>query len=144
MKIKNPAEWLKTMRLKKGLTQKELAEKTGLTIFTIQNIEQGSRKGSPATWEKILNFFERGESPKISYDSEELIEEIKEDIEEFGEDYECYVFYKEKDGKLIFTNYDFDVEEDQVQPEELLPNEYLLKTNLGDALKLFEKQNEIL
>lgn len=138
------ANWLKNMRLKKGLTQKELAEKTGLTVFTIQNIEQGSRKGSPATWEKIYNFFERGESPKISYDSEELIEELKEDILEFGENCECHIFYKEVDGRLVFTNYDFDVEEDQIQPEELLPDEHLLKTTLGDALKLFEKQNEIL
>lgn len=53
------SKWLKTMRLKKGLTQKELAEKTGLSIFTIANIEQGQRKGSELTWEKILNFFER-------------------------------------------------------------------------------------
>ncbi len=141
--IKN-SDWLKKMRLKKGLTQKELAEKTGLTIFTIQNIEQGSRKGSSATWEKILNFFERGESPKISYDSEELIEELKEDIREFGEDYPCWIFYKEVDGRLVFTNYDFDVEEDPIKLDELLPDEHLLKTTLGDALKLFEKQNSIL
>ena len=142
--IKN-RDWLKKMRLKKGLTQKELAEKTGLTIFTIQNIEQGSRKGSPATWEKILAFFENnGLTPKISHDSEELIEELKEDIFEFGEDYECYVFYKEKDGRLVFTNYDFDTEEDPIKPDELLLDEHLLKTTLGDALKLFEKQNEIL
>ena len=53
------SKWLKTMRLKKGLTQKELAKKTGLSIFTIANIEQGQRKGSPATWEKILNFFKK-------------------------------------------------------------------------------------
>ena len=52
------SKWLKTMRLKKGLTQKELAKKIGLSVFTIQNIEQGQRKGSPVTWEKILNFFE--------------------------------------------------------------------------------------
>jgi transcriptional regulator with XRE-family HTH domain len=56
--IKN-RDWLKTMRFKKRLTQKELAEKTGLSVFTIQNIEQGQRKGSPATWKKILDFFEK-------------------------------------------------------------------------------------
>jgi len=74
LKIKDK-KWLKNKRIEKGLTQKELAEKTGLSVFTIQNIEQGSRKGSELTWEKIYNFFERGENPKISYDSEELIEE---------------------------------------------------------------------
>ena len=53
------SKWLKTMRLKKGLTQKELAKKTGLSIFTIANIEQGQRKGSELTWKKILDFFEK-------------------------------------------------------------------------------------
>lgn len=53
------SKWLKTMRLKKGLTQKELAEKTGISIHTIANIEQGQRKGSKETWKKILDFFEK-------------------------------------------------------------------------------------
>jgi transcriptional regulator with XRE-family HTH domain len=53
------SEWLKKMRLKKGLTQKELAEKTGISIHTIANIEQKQRKGSKLTWKKILNFFEK-------------------------------------------------------------------------------------
>ena len=56
--MKFNAEWLKNMRLKKGLTQKELAEKIGLSVFAIQNIEQGQRKGSELTWKKILDFFE--------------------------------------------------------------------------------------
>lgn len=136
------SKWLKTMRLKKGLTQKELAEKTGLSIFTIANIEQGQRKGSEITWEKLLNFFENDSN--VSYDSDDLIEEIKADIEEFGEDEECYIFYKETKYGLFFTNYDFDVEEDPIKKDELLPDEHLLKTTLGDALKLFEKQNKIL
>lgn len=58
------SKWLKTMRLKKGLTQKKLAEKTGLSIFTIANIEQGQRKGSESTWEKIYNFFDIEEFDK--------------------------------------------------------------------------------
>lgn len=135
------SKWLKTMRLKKGLTQKELAEKTGLSIFTIANIEQGQRKGSELTWEKLLNFFENDSN--VSYDSDDLIEEIKADIEEFGEDEECYIFYKETKYGLFFTNYDFDVEEDPIKKDELLPDEHLLKTTLGDALKLFERQNKI-
>ena len=138
------SKWLKTMRLKKGLTQKELAKKIGLSVFTIQNIEQGQRKGSESTWEKILNFFERGESPKISYDSEELIEELKQDIEEFGEDCPCYVFYEIINGTLKFTNYDFDTEEKPITDDELYRDEELLSTTLGDALKLFERQNSII
>lgn len=135
------AEWLKKMRLQKGLTQQELANKTGLTKFTIENIEQGRRKGSELTWEKLLNFFENDSN--VSYDSDDLIKEIKADIEEFGEDEECFIFYKETKYGLFFTNYDFDVEEEPIKEDELEAREYLLKTTLGDALKLFERQNKI-
>lgn len=34
-------ELIKSMRVKKGLTQDELAERTGITVRTIQRIEQG-------------------------------------------------------------------------------------------------------
>lgn len=48
--------WLKELREKNNFTQKELAIRTGLTTSTIQNIEQGKRKGSAETL-KILNDF---------------------------------------------------------------------------------------
>lgn len=32
---------LKKLRIKKGLTQKELSEKTGINLRTVQNFEQG-------------------------------------------------------------------------------------------------------
>lgn len=141
--IKN-GNWLKKMRLSKKLTQQELADKTGLSRFTIENIEQKKRKGSEITWQKLMKFFDNGLGVKISHDSEKLIEELKEDILEFGEEYPCWIFYKEVDGFLIFTNYDFDEEDDPIEKEELLEEEHLLKTTFGDALKLFEKQNSIL
>lgn len=142
--MKKNNKWLKFTRKKTGLSQQELADKTGLSKSTIESLEQGKRTGSITTWEKLMNFFDSGLGAKISRDSEELIEELKEDIEEFGEDDTCYVFYKETDNSLIFTNYDFAEEEDPIKKEELEDDEYLLKTTLGDALKLFEKQNDIL
>lgn len=104
-------EWLKEKRTEKGLTQQELAEKLGFSVFTIENIEQGKRLGSADTWTKIENFFDDDE-PKISFESNDLIEEIKKDIEEFGEDETCFLIYKIINNNIIFVNYDFDVEED--------------------------------
>ena len=49
--------WLKILRAKNGLTQKELAEETGLTISTIQNIEQNKRKGSKETLKVLNDYF---------------------------------------------------------------------------------------
>ena len=43
-------EWLKKTRENIGLTQRELANKIGLSPFTIEQIEQGKRLGSADTW----------------------------------------------------------------------------------------------
>lgn len=144
-------EWLKEKRTEKGLTQQELAEKLGFSVFTIENIEQGKRLGSAETWTKIENFFDDDE-PKISFESNDLIEEIKKDIEEFGEDETCLLIYKIINNNIIFVNYDFDVEEDffddGIKPfdpkKELKKDEKYLKTTLQYALEVFEAQNKIM
>ena len=136
-------EWLKKNRKRVNLTQEELAEKLSLSTDAIRNIEQGKRLGSLETWKKIENFFE--ENYKISIDSEELIDELKEDIKEFGENEPCILIYKTFKNNIIFTNYDFVVEEKPFNPKkELLKGEKYIKTTLKYALEVFEEQNEII
>ena len=50
--------WLKELRLKYNLTQKQLAKETGINIFTIQNIEQDKRKGAKETIDTLKNYFD--------------------------------------------------------------------------------------
>ena len=57
-------EWLIEKREEFGMTQKELANAIGLTEFSIQNIEQGKRKGSDDTWNKIEELFNYKENVK--------------------------------------------------------------------------------
>ena len=49
------ADWLKRMRTELHMTQKELANKAGISVPAIAKIESGERFGSPETWEKIEN-----------------------------------------------------------------------------------------
>lgn len=137
-------EWLKNIRTQQKLTQQELANKTGVSRFTIENIEQGKRLGSVETWNKLENFF--GEySLEVSYDSDDLIAELKTDIKNLGEDYECYLFYKVIENNIIFTDYDFAVENEKCDPEQHLEeNEKYLLTTFKYALDVFNEQNKIL
>lgn len=81
----------------------------------------------------------------ISYESSELIEELKQDILEFGEDHPCILVYKKYKGKKIYTNYDFIVPEKPFNPkEELQKGEKYVKSTLKEALELFEKQNRVI
>lgn len=57
-------EWLIEKREEFGLTQREVANAIGLTEFSIQNIEQGRRKGSDDTWDKLEEFFAYKENVK--------------------------------------------------------------------------------
>lgn len=133
-------EWLIAARKKEGLTQKQLAEKIGVSIYAIAHIEQGQRVGSVETWEKINNFFE---DVNISYDCEEIIEEIKEEIEEFGEDQVCYLYYELKGDTIVFT--DYGLPEDLLRKEfKLKDNEFRLEGTLKQALEIFCFQNKII
>lgn len=138
-------EWLKEQRVKHSLTQQQLANEIGISRFAIENIEQGRRLGSVETWNKIENYFENSDDklPNISYDSNDLIEELKSDIEEFGEEHECILIYKVVNDNIVFTNYDFICEEEPFNPDkELLENEYYLETTFKYALEVFENQNK--
>lgn len=140
-------EWLIKKRKEKGLTQKELAVKLGISAYTIENIEQGKRLGSINTWSKIEDYFleEKEADIKTSYDSSELIEELKADIAEFGSTHECILVYKVIDNRIIFTNYDFITDEMPFNPKkDLKKDEKYIETSLMYALEVFEAQNKII
>ena len=140
-------EWLKEKRIEYSLTQSQLANKIGVSHYTIEQIEQGKRLGAPETWEKIENFFKdpTKQNIKVSYESEELIAEIKNDIKESSKDFPYILLYNIIDTQIIFVNYDFITKEDPFIPEkELLEDEKYIKTTLEYALEVFEAQNKIL
>lgn len=139
-------EWLIKNRTKYVLTQRQLAAKIGVSAYTIENIEQGKRLGSVETWNKIENFFKNSELEKenTSYDSTDLIEELTSDIEEFGDNHACILIYKVVNDCIVFTNYDFIVEEDKFDAKkELDENEKYIVTTLKYALDVFKNQNKL-
>lgn len=80
----------------------------------------------------------------VSYESEDLIEDLKRDILEFGEDEILYVWTKEIHGVKIYVNYDFIVDEAPVSPNEIEKDETLTTMKAKDLLRMLEKQNEII
>lgn len=140
-------EWLKEKRIKYCYTQRQLAREIGVSPYTIEQIEQGKRLGSVETWEKIEKFFKNEDeiNVKVSYESSDLIKELKEDIEEFGEDYPCILVYKVIGDHIVFTNYDFITKENPFNSdEELEEDEQYIETTFKYALEVFENQNKVL
>ena len=80
----------------------------------------------------------------ISFESSELIEELKADIYEFGANTIVAVWCKDYLGTTIYTNYDFIDDERPITENELKDREYIRKMKMSTLLVLLEKQNEIL
>lgn len=50
---------LKKIRLEKGLTQQEVADKTNISISMLAMMENGYRRGSDETKIKLANFYKK-------------------------------------------------------------------------------------
>lgn len=88
--------------------------------------------------------FRNKDGMAISFDSEELIAELKSDIMEYGAEEEVNVWCREYEGVTLYTNYDFIVEEKPVQKKEVRADETVAVMKMGELLKLLEQQNSIL
>lgn len=80
---------------------------------------------------------------KISYECSELIEELEEDIMEFGENKEVIAWCKNTNGTTIYINYDFDTDM-KISDSEVEKDEYLIKISMGNLLEKLKKQNQVL
>lgn len=79
---------------------------------------------------------------KLSYECDELIEEVKQDIAEFGAEDKAYAVFKEIQGATFLVNYLLD--EETAPTSEELEGGYAQLMTLGEILNFLEKQNQIL
>lgn len=88
--------------------------------------------------------FKNQDGKWISYECSELIEELKEDIKEFGGHTIVSVWCREEQGVIIYVNYDFNEAENPIEESEIEPGEFIKQMTMTALLMLLEKQNEIL
>ncbi|MGL4362201.1 MAG: helix-turn-helix domain-containing protein [Cellulosilyticaceae bacterium] len=134
-------EWLKATLANKNMTQKELAQKTGLSLPAISKIMIGERFGSVETWEKIIAVL--GDDFSISVESSDFVTEIYQEILEYGDSYECFVFYEMHHGNIVFKDYLLPEDVESQYKDDLLAMSKL-KITLGEAYALFRAQDSII
>lgn len=78
----------------------------------------------------------------ISFDCTELIEELKEDIAEFGGNMLIEVVTEEREGVTIYKDYNF-VDDDEKTAFKLSKNEKLQRMTASGLLLLYEQENSI-
>lgn len=79
----------------------------------------------------------------ISFDCSELIEELKEDISEFGGDMIVEVVTEEREGATIYKDYNF-ISDDESTAFKLSETEKLQRMTATALLLLYEQKNSIL
>lgn len=80
---------------------------------------------------------------KISYECEELIEELKKDITEFG-NIDMYAFFDLIDGVKVLTDYTLIDEEMPLRTSEFKEDTEVLIMKASDILTILEEENSIL
>ena len=80
---------------------------------------------------------------KISYDCRELIDELKQDIAEFGSHLILDVVVQDVEGATIYKDYNF-IENDPATEFTLEPGERVVKMTAATLLTMYEKENELL
>lgn len=134
-------EWLKQRREEERYTRAQLAEMTGLSYDTIRSIELGRRTGSADAWGAINAVLDKGSS--LSFDCDDLIQEVLADIDDLGPDYPCLLYYQKEGDLFIFGDYALD--EDLENPVfDVRPGEIQIESTLQKAYEIFEYQNRIL
>lgn len=77
---------------------------------------------------------------RVNYDCEDLIDELKKDIKEFG-DFEAYAFFEKIEEFLFLTNYEFVY--DKKTPK--VKNDLIVQImKASEMLKILEEQNKII
>lgn len=80
---------------------------------------------------------------KISYDCQSLIDELKQDIVEFGSHLILDVVVQDVEGVTIYKDYNF-IENDPATEFTLEPGERVVKMTAATLLMMYEKENELL
>lgn len=78
-----------------------------------------------------------------SYDSEDLIYELKQDIGEFGGDMEVYAIFKWVAGIKLYVDYDFITTENPLDQNELQNDNVVEIMQAGKLMEMLKRQNDI-
>ena len=78
---------------------------------------------------------------KIRYECSDLIEELEEDIDIYGQNVECYAYFKKLEGYTVLFDYSL-VEEDGLFEMEDEKVAQIMKAK--DVLAILKEQNRII
>lgn len=131
-------KWLLQKLAQNGFGPQDLADQTGIQLQSIEQIIN-TNTGSEEEWDVILDTL--NDYPRIIIPSAQVLDDLQEDIEKFGEDALCVVYYGVNQNLLGFCEYQCLA--DLYAHGSNVPTDYLsrIQMTLAEARDLFTKQN---
>ena len=125
---------LAEIREQNNIAIETLADTAKISIDLLSNIEMRKTLADAFTWRGILSALD---FVNISFASDGFIDELNEEIELFGADAPCVVFYDIEKDNIIFKDY--------AMPGDPAPADmYPVEMTLQLALDFFILQNEFM
>lgn len=95
-------KWLVQKLQQNGFTLQDLAGQSGIALPVLEKIAN-SDEGSAQDWDTILSVL--NQYPAVRYPASDILDDIAADIETYGSDAPCNVFYGVSDNSLVFCEY---------------------------------------
>lgn len=140
---------IRELRKEKGLSQRELAKRVGVSFQSISFYENGKRTPKPEIWIKLANFF------KVSVSYIQGVSNIQDpqtfkNFESFANSFdnqsdvpikEFIAFRRERNLKILYTMFNELIEENLYTPDEVKHYKKIL--NSIDDYKMFQINSDL-
>ena len=134
------SEWLKNKMDENSHSSFDLSNLAGLKTSEIESILNGDL-GTVQEWKKIFSVYKN--LPKISFDCENLIQEVQEEIEIHGPNEKVFAYYKINSDCIIFDDYLLPEDYDPILDSDL-KTENRITLDLKTLLDYLVEQNKII
>ena len=133
--------WLQSRRMSLKIERKELAEQIGYSAEYVKSVELGKKSGSSELWGKVYDYLGGKDSQPLDHQSTELISKMKKDLKKSGGDTKVRLYYRQKDGKTMMSDYCLDHQLDEQEKSKDFVNG-VVDTHLKHAIQLMRSQTQ--
>lgn len=131
-------KWLVQKLNQNGFSLQDLSSQTGLSLAMLQSVA-ADELADPMVWDVIMDTL--NQYPAVMTPASSVLEDLNQDIQKWGQDGKCIVYYGVNQNLLGFCEYknlaDGEIHGANVDTQFLASMELTLK----EALELFTKQN---
>jgi transcriptional regulator with XRE-family HTH domain len=137
--MQTKSQWLSSVLKSNGFSLQDLSDQCGVSMENLNKIIH-NQPVSKDVWNQVLCTL--NDYPTLYYPDASILSSLQQDIDEYGQDYMCRVFYGVNASNLIFCDYMLLGSSQDHGANVDLSTLNALHISLKEALQLLTKQND--